>query len=262
MNFTDVHSHVLWGVDDGVRTKEEASMCLRTANEEGINRLFVTPHVIPGKTDASEILDMKLRFSELLKMASEYSIELYSGCELMINRYMLEWIRLGLFSFLGNSKYLLCEFDPRHDIENLEDAEEMLYEITIRGIIPVIAHAERAFHGKVNLQRVREWTEMGCVIQINRSSIIGLHGKTPKANAFTLLDAGLCHLIGSDAHEAEGRRVLKLRDSYNVILKKYGSESASILFVDNPQNLILGNDMQDIKLKKRFSPFGRRYKNL
>ncbi len=255
MNFTDVHSHILWGVDDGIKTKEAAVKCLQRAKEDGIGKIFVTPHVILGKTDREDIDEMECKFSELRQIAVDYGIELYKGCELYINRHMGDWIQDNLFHFLGDSRYLLCEFDPRRDVDELEDAEEILYELTLKDMIPVIAHAERAFHRKADVTRVKEWVNMGCVIQINRSSIVGIHGKMAKANAAKLIKSGLCHLIGSDAHEAEGQRTPKLRDAYDVILKKYGEVTADILFVQNPKSLIDGTEMQSIPAKEKFGFF-------
>lgn len=255
MKFTDVHSHILWGVDDGIKTKEEALMSLQKAMAGGINRIFVTPHVIPGKTDREDIDKMESRFDELKQAAANYGIELYKGCELYINRHLGNWIEENLFHFMGDSRYLLCEFDPRRDVDELGDAEELLYELTLKNTVPIIAHAERAFHRKADTDRVREWRNMGCVIQVNRSSIVGIHGKEAKANAAKLIRSGLCHLIGSDAHEAEGQRTPKLQDAYDLILKKYGEETADILFVRNPQSLIDGTEMQSIRAKEKFGFF-------
>ena len=101
---------------------------------------------------------------------------------------------------------------------------------------------------------------MGCVLQINRTSILGMHGKTIQSNALSLLDDGYCDVIGTDTHRASGHRISKLSDAYSIVSKRIGSENADILFFENPKRILSDMDILNIevvKKKKRFSFFRR-----
>ena len=128
------------------------------------------------------------------------------------------------------------------------------------GFIPVIAHIERYFHKELDYSIIENWINTGCVLQINRTSILGMHGKQIQSNALSLLDNGYCDVIGTDTHRSSGNRISKLSDAYSVVRKRIGSENADILFYENPKRILSDMDILNIevaKKKKRFSFFRR-----
>ena len=84
---------------------------------------------------------------------------------------------------LANSNYVLCEFNVREKLQDSTQVEDRLYELIIRGYTPIVAHVERYFHTKIDLSRVQDWIDMGCNIQVNRTSLLGDHGRTIQKNA-------------------------------------------------------------------------------
>ena len=135
-----------------------------------------------------------------------------------------------------------------------------MYELKVKGFVPVIAHIERYFHSGLDYSIIDNWIDMGCVLQINRTSILGMHGKTIQSNALSLLDDGYCDVIGTDTHRASGHRISKLSDAYSIVSKRIGSENADILFFENPKRILSDMDILNIevvKKKKRFSFFRR-----
>lgn len=107
---------------------------------------------------------------------------------------------------------------------------------------------------------IENWIDMGCVLQINRTSILGMHGKQIQSNALSLLDNGYCDVIATDTHRASGNRISKLSDVYSVVSKRIGKENASILMYENPKRILSDMDILNIevvKKKKRFSFFRR-----
>ncbi len=251
----DIHSHIAWGIDDGMPSREDAITSLKQAHDDGITAIISTPHVIPGTTDKELFEEIKARQKELQILAKEYGVEIYFGAEMFINREFITALDQGIYQVMNNSDYLLVEFDVRRDIHSFDYRDDSIYEVDIRNMCPIIAHVERFFADGLDFDIIDDWFQKGYVFQVNRTSLTGMHGKQIQKNAETLLDKGYVHLIATDTHRAEGNRIEKLSDVYTMIEKKYGSTNAKRLFVDNPNHIIHNEDVEDmeiIKKKKRF----------
>lgn len=255
MNFIDIHNHFAWDIDDGMESREQAEIALKKAYADGVRMIVSTPHFIPGQQDKNDVAFMNQRIEELKVLAKQYGIEVFSGSEIFLNDDFLDMLDQELFNTLAGSGYALCEFDVRKDIEKNEEAENVLYEFEVRNMIPVIAHAERYFHKGLNLNRIQEWMSNGYVIQINRTSLLGMHGETAKKNAWKLIHSGMAHVVASDAHRADGNRVCKLSDAYEMVVKEVGKENADILFYRNPLHLIQNEEIEDLHIVKKKSFF-------
>lgn len=258
MKFIDIHNHFAWDIDDGMESKEQAMLALEGAKKDGVQAIMSTPHFIPGKQDRKDVEAMSSRMEELKNLARDYGIEIYFGSEIFLNDDYLEMLDNEWFYTLAGSGYALCEFDVRKNIIDFGDEpDDKLYEFTVRNMIPVIAHVERYFHKGVSLEKVREWVENGYIIQINRTSLLGMHGETAKKNAWKLLHAGLAHVVASDAHRASGNRICKLSDAYKLVADEIGEKNANILFYENPLHIIRNEDLEDISVVKKKSFFDR-----
>lgn len=246
----DIHTHLAWGIDDGLETIEDAKKALENAKQDGISKIIATPHFVPGTHNACDKERIKSRIDEFISLAKTYDIEVYAGCEVFLNFEYLEMIQNNTVIPLNNSRYLLVEFDVRKDITKRVDIEDMLYEIKIRNYVPVIAHAERYFHSHIDLKRVRTWIDNGCLIQVNRCSILGLHGSQNEYNAHKLLKNALVHIVASDAHCVSGNRNCRLNDVYEKISSKYGKINADLLCIENPMHIIHDESVASMKIKK------------
>ena len=111
---------------------------------------------------------------------------------------------------------------------------------------------ERYFQDGLDLEIIEEWKEKGYVFQVNRSSLLGIHGSTIEKNAWELLKKGYAHVIASDCHRASGRRVSILSDVYEKVEKKMGKENAELLMVENPYAILSNRDIKEMKPKKGF----------
>lgn len=255
--FIDIHSHIAWGIDDGMPSIEDAESSLELARNDGIVGICSTPHIIPGQLDRSIYDEIVSRQMELKEMSQ---IPIYFGGEVMMNSEFIDRLDLGLYPSLNGSRYMLVEYNVLRDIHSIDYRDDCLYELKVRGFIPVIAHIERYFHKELDYSIIENWIDMGYVLQINRTSILGMHGKTIQSNALSLLDEGYCDVIGTDTHRSSGNRISKLSDAYSVVSKRIGSENADILFYENPKRILNDMDILNIevvKKKKRFSFFRR-----
>lgn len=255
--FIDLHSHIAWGIDDGMPSIEDAQSSLETARNDGFVGICSTPHIIPGQYDASIHNEIVSRQMELKEMSS---IPIYCGGEVMMNSEFIDGLDMEIYPTLNSSRYMLVEYNVLRDIRYIEYRDDCLYELKVRGYIPVIAHIERYFHSELDYSIINHWIDMGCVLQINRTSILGMHGKKIQSNALSLLDNGYCDVIATDAHRANGSRISMLSDVYSVVGKRIGFDNADILMYTNPKRILEDKDILNIevvKKKKRFSFFRR-----
>lgn len=232
--FIDLHSHIAWDVDDGIKSKEDAIKALRQAIEDGIMGICSTPHVICGKTDTNAFQNILLRQQELMEIAKEMGVYIYSGAEMFMNIDFLDSLDNGIFQTLNESRYMLVEFDLSRDIHYISYIDEYLDELFCRGFIPIIAHVERFFPTGLDLEMIENWLDMGCLLQTNRTSLMGFQGKVIQRNAHHLVKNKMIHLVASDTHRTVGNRIEKLSDAYQVVIKLTDTEYADQLFLRNP----------------------------
>ena len=247
MAFIDIHSHYAWNVDDGIETREDAQAALKKAQIQNITKIVATPHLTPGTTTAKEFEQIKERIEELKKLAKEYQIEIYPGCEVMLNGDYLELLDNHQYLTINNGPYLLVEFNVTQKLP--EDYDDRLYEYGIKQKI-VIAHVERYFHHSIDLNLIQEWIDRGYIIQVNSTSLSGIPGSMIQENAYQLLDNGMVHVIANDVHRPNGKRSVNLQETYEVLAKKYQAEDLTRLMYDNPLAIINGHAPELIKVRK------------
>jgi protein-tyrosine phosphatase len=230
----DIHSHVLYGVDDGARTLEESVAMVRMAAESGTTDLVATPHASPEyKYEAALIRD---RLAEIAE-ASGNVVRLYSGCDFHLT---FENIQDGIANpqkYTINQKcYLLVEFS---DLLIYENTWEIFQRLQDAGMIPVITHPERNSLLRQRLDELEKWIEQGAYLQITAHSLEERFGRRAKEFCETLLDRNMVHFVASDAHDLEDRTP-RLDQAFKWIKKKYGEELATLLCVSNPKASIDG----------------------
>jgi protein-tyrosine phosphatase len=122
------------------------------------------------------------------------------------------------------------EFDDFHISPNITDT---FYELTLAGAKPIITHPERNLLLQKEPERIEEWLEHGCLVQITSNSLTGRFGKTAQAMGFRLLDKGWVHFLATDAHNTESRPPV-MSEARSLVAQRYGAELAERLCVTNP----------------------------
>lgn len=236
----DIHCHILPNVDDGSESLEESIEMAKIAESEGITRIVNTSHChFDFKYKKGNELKLELeKFNQALK-EENINIEVLLGNELYYTRDLIERFNELDFFSMNNSKYILMEFSPINFPKNIED---VIYEIKIRGYIPIIAHAERYKQVQEDVNIVLDCIKEGALIQVNASSILGKNGEKAEDTSKKLLDNNMVHFVATDAHSSNRRRPL-IKDSYNYILKNYGKEVSEKLFIENPTAVIENRDI-------------------
>lgn len=250
MILTDMHSHIAWHLDDGCQSIEETRTALQTAREDGITKIISTPHITPGRTEPAFMDKITSRQEELKQLAKEYDIEIVKAGEVKVTSEFLEDLKAGWLPTIGDTKAMLVEFSVRTDLSQQEFPWNPLYEMTVIGIQPVLAHPERYFHGKVDWNQMEEWADMGVLFQLNATSLNGQDTRASRNNAWQMLERGYAHFIASDAHSPESTRLEKLQNLYQDIEKKAGKEAADALFHDNQEALLQGETPEPVSIPK------------
>ena len=123
--YIDLHSHIAWGIDDGMPSIEDAVKALELAKNDGIIGICSTPHFIPGQLDVHIYNEMVTRQLELRKMST---IPIYFGGEVMMNSEFIEGLELDLYPTLNSSRYMLVEYNVLRDIHSIDYRDECIYD--------------------------------------------------------------------------------------------------------------------------------------
>jgi protein-tyrosine phosphatase len=201
----DLHSHVLPGVDDGVKTIADSLELLRSAHHDGIESIAATPHVREDYPTTAR--EMEIRLAEVSGAAREAAIpvEVLPGGELdLAFAARLDDDELRRFGLGGNPSLLMLEFPYLGWPARLRD---LVFDLQLRGFRIVLAHPERNADVQFDPERLRPLVAGGVVVQLTAAALDGRLGGAPRAAARRLLDARLAHLVASDAHAPDVRSV-------------------------------------------------------
>lgn len=238
----DIHSHILYGVDDGSDSIQTSLQMLKTAYDEGIRKIVATPHYHPGKC-VVEYDELNNRFQEFRQKVSVACprMKLVLGRELFYTSDVLESLEKGEKLTLGDSMYVLVEYEPFVEYTLIYSS---LNNILQTGHVPVIAHIERYQCIVKYWERVYELKEMGAAIQVNSASILGQQGSKIKKFIKRLLKEELIDVIGTDAH-SNGHRAPKIAECAEYLYRKCGEDYAQRLLHDNAQTILNGEYLED-----------------
>jgi protein-tyrosine phosphatase len=203
----DLHTHLLPGVDDGARDLAEALELSRRAAEDGTEVAVVTPHswgtlgrTPPGGSSGGDPSTAVAGAAAALQAhldAAGIALRLAPGMEVDLRADLPR--RPDLAVTLGGSRYLLLEL-PAQGVP--AGTADLAFRLRVAGYVPVLAHPERNLGVIDRPQLVYDLVAGagGCLAQLTAASLLGAFGAAVRATAEVLLEAGLVHVIASDAH--------------------------------------------------------------
>ncbi|HEM4071726.1 TPA: tyrosine protein phosphatase [Streptococcus suis] len=241
----DIHSHIIFGVDDGPETIEESLSLIGEAYRQGVRYIVATSHRRKGMFETPEKVIMT-NFLQLKAAVAEVypEIRLCYGAELYYSKDILSKLEKKKVPTLNGSRYILLEFSMNTPWKEIQEA---VNEVTLLGLTPVLAHIERydalAFHA----ERVEELIDQGCYTQVNsnhvlKPTLIGDRAKEFKKRTRYFLEQDLVHCVASDMHNLSSRPPF-MKEAYQLVKKEYGGDRANALFTKNPL-MILKNQVQ------------------
>lgn len=200
----DIHSHILNDIDDGSKSLEMSINMLKKAEQSGTTSIIATPHFMRGRFEVeySEVIK-RVEEMKAIALQNNIDIKIYAGQEVYYSSNMVEYFNDKLIGTINNTKYMLIEL-PMLEF-NLDEVINTIYELQIRGIVPIIAHPERYKPFIKKPSMINALIKEGMLFQMNAGSITGSFGKDVKKTAARYLEHNVYSFMGSDAHRDRGR---------------------------------------------------------
>lgn len=237
----DIHCHILPNYDDGAADLDEALQMVRMAVSSGVTDIIATPH-FQGEPAELEFLSAMDRQYQLLRDAirqAGYPLRLHPGAEILCLPETVVLADNRQLPTLADTSYVLTEF---YFDESFAYMDEMLSQIAACGYKPVVAHPERYDVIQREPSLLHRWARQGCVIQLNKGSVLGAFGSRPEQTANEILAMGLAHLFASDAHGCDSRTP-HMGQLQQWVEELCDENYAAILLEENPFRLLNGRPM-------------------
>ncbi len=230
----DIHSHIVYGVDDGSKTLETSIAMLEMAAECGTTDIVATPHSDLRYPYNPELIDA--RIAEMQGALGD-RIRIHRGCDFHLHFDNIRTCETDQSRFTINGlRYLMVEFADTHIPKNIA---QVFRDMIRREITPVITHPERNALLMGRVSELVEWVRFGCLIQVTAQSFSGRFGKKAEEGCKRLMRQNLVHFVASDAHDTEWRPP-DLRGARQHVEAEYGADVAERLFTVHPRMVLTG----------------------
>lgn len=228
-NWIDLHSHILYGIDDGSKTIEQSKKELDLAFKIGMKAIVCTPHMCYGHHfKINKVIE---KYNILKEYANDLGIKLYLGNEILYNSETVIRLRNKKIIPINGTRYVLLEF-KRTENKSFEEIISNIEDIMDEGYKVILAHPEFNIYYR-KIEYVKRLKQEGVLLQMDASSVFR---KNKKAYKFSkkLLKMGLIDIVSSDTHCTKKRSIMIYKKAYHKIVKKYGLNYAEQLFYKNP----------------------------
>lgn len=203
---TDMHCHILPGIDDGAEDIAASLELIRGLKTMGIHSAIATPHII-SDTYPNNPETIGAAHAILQKAIEEASIDfkLNYAAEYLMDDHFFSLIKKGEKLLTIKDNIILTEFSFASAPVN---AEEMIFSIINAGYRPILAHPERYNYFNRDFKMYDRMAELGFLLQINLSSFAGYYGNDAKKAAHYIVKKDLLSFLGTDVHHARGLSAL------------------------------------------------------
>jgi protein-tyrosine phosphatase len=240
----DLHSHILYDIDDGAVTLAESLAMARMAVADGTRVLVATPHS-PGSSGSRHYDPalIRARVAELntALAAEQVALELVAGTEICYDAGVVERLKRGELLTYGQSRTILLELAHNNLPPMLE---RTLFSIQVSGYRVVLAHPERIIEVQQDPNRLLPLIERGVLMQITAAALLGQQGERLQTTATTLLTHGMVHIIASDTHGLPPRRPPLLAAARDRAAALIGQAAAAALVESNPSAVLYGQPLR------------------
>ena len=227
----DLHSHILPELDDGAQNLHQSLEMAHIAIQSGVTTMVATPHCVDGKAE-----DVRSMLKLMRSVLREHGLrlQLCSGMEIFGTRDTARLLREGKLLTLNRSQYPLIEFNFHSDGYW---ETQVLADVLQAGYRPVVAHPERYSFIQHTPELLNRWVKMGCLLQINKGSLLGRFGSTSQDLSLELVDRGFAAVVASDAH-APHTRTPWMAEVRTLLELEFAPEAARYLLLDNPKRIL------------------------
>lgn len=236
MGFVDIHSHILYGLDDGAKTLDDSVEMLRIAAAGGTTDIVATPHA-----NSQYRFDPDRIGRRITELSAHTDVRIHRACDFHLQPdNIMDALAHPTKYTVNGGAYLMLEFPS---VTIFPNTDEILLQLLDAGIVPIITHPERNGPLQRRLHDIARWVELGCYVQVTAGSCTGTFGRAAQACADALLRRGVVHFIASDAHDCT-RRPPNLRPCYELLAQAWGEEHIRPLFDDNPRAVLTGDPIE------------------
>ena len=241
----DIHCHILPDVDDGSKSWEMTLEMCRLAIRDGITHLVATPHA--NETYAyspDRVRDLVVELDH--KVGDQLVIGI--GCDFHMSFENIEDAIAHPHRYtIASGPYLLVELSEYGIPPQIGESFRRLQAV---GIIPIITHPERNNILQRRPERVLEWVDAGCLVQVTASAVTGSWGETARRISMWLLENNAVHVLASDAHDHRHRNPI-LSEAREAVSRRFGADLARELVLDNPEAVVSGRVLPFPRLSQR-----------
>lgn len=232
----DVHTHVLFDIDDGATDEQMSLAMLRLASERGVTGTVATPHSL-DVAEHGGIAALKDRLERTRALLDEQGVtmELLPGMEVHLMPDVPERLAQSDYIPLNGSRYVLTELDFVHWASY---TDEVLFQMELAGHRPLLAHVERIGPLQDHPELLQGLVERGYFAQVTSASLLGMLGPKPQRAAETMIKRSLVHVIASDTHRPEGNRGPLLAAAHARLVELAGAAAAHTMLYANPAAVV------------------------
>ena len=204
---TDIHSHILPGIDDGAQDITASLLLVKGIHSLGVRKTIATPHIISDLYRNTPVT-INAALNELKEACAEAMIDMdiLAAAEYMLDDHFLQLLRQGSPLLSIHKNIILTEQSFASATDNLH---QIAFEIITSGYRPIMAHPERYHFYHQNYESYQRLKDMGFLLQVNMLSVTGYYGKPVAKAANYLLANGLVDLLGTDMHHERHLEMLQ-----------------------------------------------------
>lgn len=222
----DIHSHLLPGLDDGVKSFEEAEAIILRFQEMGYRKIITTPHVMSDFfRNSNEDILAKLHEVNTFLFHKGINITLEAAAEYYLDEVLVARLQSNAPLLTFGKQHLLFETNFMTEPLNLK---EFIFLATTKGYKPVLAHPERYAYLQSSFEKAEDLIGRGVLFQINISSLSGYYSKAAQTTAQKLIDKGYIHFLGSDCHNLQ-----HIQLAHETRRNKYFQKAISLPLLNN-----------------------------
>ena len=251
----DFHNHTIPNLDDGPKSIEDSLQMFKEAEKQGITDVINTVHYqhpkMDGKDTSYKNIILKINEMNGVLIDNNINIKIHPASEVFYLPNLIEILDNKITTF-GKGKYMLIEFQT---LSLPNGYKEEFYKLMLKGTSPIIAHPERYREIQADISIVKEWVDLGYIIQIDCGSILGQFGEKIKKTSYELIKNNLCHIIGSDSHNSEKRNFCLL-PAYKEIENNISSDYVTFL-KNNIDRIFNGKEINSHIYNNKESKNGR-----
>lgn len=203
---TDIHCHVLPGVDDGAQDVNESLAIISDLADMGIKRIIASPHItqVTFENTADTLNGAQAELDSALADAG-IAVPVTHSAENRIDDLLIDNIKNNTLITLPDN-YIIIE---NAFIQEPMQLDDVVFDLQVRGYRPILAHPERYSYYHNHTGRYRNLQEKGLLFQVNMLSLAGAYGRSQKKMAEWLIEKGYVDFLGTDVHNTKHTALLR-----------------------------------------------------